>query len=109
MAEVVEVERSHQGRQVELHIGGDRPTVHRHPVEAEIAEELVAAFGHQEDFVPAFTEVVVLSGTATHDIVASVFAEAGEQVEDVSAIAEHAAVMSVAVEEPVVALATQDG
>src|SRR5207237_5965330 len=109
-AEVVEVERDvGQREQAELDEFREGPSAQGDPVEPVITHELVAAFGHQVDIVTALAEVVVLSGTATHDIVAADRAQTGEQVEDVAAVAEHAAVVALAVVEPVVALSAQDG
>ena len=87
---------------------GSRPSAQGDPVEPVIAEELVAAFRHQHDVVATLAEVVVLSGTATHDVVAADRAETGEQVEDVAVVAEDAAVVPFAVVDPVVARAAED-
>src|SRR5436309_2552099 len=58
--------------------------------------------------VAALAEVVVLSGTAAFHVVAAHRAETREEVEDVSAVAEHAAVVAFAVVDPVVAVAAED-
>ena len=97
-----------QRKEAQLDIAGERPSAQGDPVEAVIAEELVAAFRHQEDVVATFAEVVVLPGTAVDDVVAADALEPGEQVEDVAVVAEHAAVMAVAVVDPVVAGAAED-
>ena len=110
VAEVVEVERDvGQRQQTQLDEFREGPSAQRDPVEPVITHELVAAFRHQHDVVATLAEVVVLSGTATEDVVAADRAETGEEVEDVAAVAEHAAVVALAVVEPVVALSAQDG
>ena len=107
--EVVEVQDdSGLSEQIQLDVGRDRPASLRDPVESVIAEELVAAFGHQHDVVAAFAPVVVLARAATEDVVAAFLVEAGEEVKDVPVVAEDAAVVAVAVVDPVVAGAAED-
>src|SRR6185295_14965052 len=106
--QIVEVDDLPRERQqVQFDVGREGPGTLRNPVEAEIAEELIGAFGHQEDVVAPLAEVVVLARAAAEDVVAADVAETGEQVEDVAVVAEHAAVVAFAVEDPVVALAAK--
>src|SRR5262249_39518389 len=93
VAQVVEVERNaRQREEIQLDVGRERPRPLRDPVEAEIAEELVAAFGHQEDVVAAFAEMVVLAETAIHDIFSAYRAQSREHIEVVAAVAEQPSV-----------------
>src|SRR3954471_2741356 len=108
VAQIVEVDRNvGEGEQIELDVARGRPASLGDPVESEIAEELVAAFGHQIDVVAAFAPVVVLARATAQDVVAADHIEPGEEVEDVAVVAEDAAVVAVTVVDPVVAGAAE--